>query len=88
MTSDLLDLFEASTSKFVAVVAGLQDMLAFQIHFHRRKGQLLFVDSGAVSSLGVRIFGRPKVQGLLDLDKAGVVHTVETSGNGVEMWKW
>ena len=46
-------------------------MLAFLIHFHRRKGQLLFVDSGTVSSLGVRIFGRPKVQGLLDLDKAG-----------------
>lgn len=50
-----------------------KDMLAFQIHFHRRKGQLLFVDSGAVSSLGVRIFGRPKVQGLLDLDKEGTL---------------
>ena len=47
-------------------------MLAFLIHYQRRKGQLLFVDSGTVSSLGVRIFGRPKVQGLLDLAQADV----------------
>eukprot|EP00435_Cladocopium_sp_Y103_P073655 s200_g44.t1 len=50
-----------------------KDMLAFLIHFHRRVGQLLFVDSGTVSSLGVRIFGRPKIQGLLDLDKEGTL---------------
>ena len=50
-----------------------KDMLAFLIHYQRRKGQLLFVDSGTVSSLGVRIFGRPKVQGLLDLAQEGTL---------------
>eukprot|EP00438_Fugacium_kawagutii_P013796 Skav214475 [mRNA] locus=scaffold1167:203907:222052:+ [translate_table: standard] len=48
-------------------------MIAFLIHFHRKKGQLLFVDSGSVSSTGKRIFGRPKLQGLLDLDKEGTL---------------
>ncbi|CAK9073900.1 unnamed protein product [Durusdinium trenchii] len=47
-----------------------KDMLAFLIHFQRlrrvRRGRLLFVDSGTVSSLGVRIFGRTSSAGLLD----------------------
>lgn len=55
-----------------------KDMLAFLIHFQRKKqrgfkGQLFFVDSSTVSSFGVRVFGREKVKGLLEVANEGTL---------------
>ncbi|CAJ1374740.1 unnamed protein product [Effrenium voratum] len=50
-----------------------KDMLAFNIHFARRKGRLLFVDCGGVSSFGARIWGRQGAPGLLDVADEGTL---------------
>eukprot|EP00913_Durusdinium_trenchii_P028779 g26988.t1 len=75
-----------------------KDMLAFLIHFQRlrrvRRGRLLFVDSGTVSSLGVRIFGRTSSAGLLDSVPEGAATRrrpfarLGDGGMGQKRWIW
>lgn len=59
-----------------------------------RRGRLLFVDSGTVSSLGVRIFGRTSSAGLLDSVPEGAATRrrpfarLGDGGMGQKRWIW